>query len=278
MSHNIANIAQHVITLHEADLRKIVSRAAPQIAHIGHWPGHIDAADSLTARIPMPEQKASGFDAGIACALGLMPPHAAPLCATLHAAYTKDAIEHIRSDIAQQDNQWHVKNADSPTCWWLAACSLCMDGEEIDINILRRQITDFAALAADDGARKTAAEKTLNGMCSRFNTTRGYAYGEGDGCMQGAYIAGHDMAVMRAAHYDVFFIGTFHASLGLENFNWSDATDAKGRPRSGPVHGSHQFVKCADESELAAAVAQAQNYMQDKSAAPNKRIASPKPH
>lgn len=273
MTPSIADIAAGLIALNEQDLRDIVRRAAPDIARLGQWPAHIDPQASLTDRIPQPQQTASGFDAGIAAALGLMPDHAKPLCATLHAAYTEAAVEELRGAISRHNGLWTIKDAQSATCWWLAACSLCIDGEEVDIDTLRQQITGFAALAADDTARKAAAEKTLNEMCSRFDTTRGYAYGEGDGCMQGAYIAGHDLAVMQARHYDVYFIGTFRPSLGLEDFGWSDAVDAKGRPRSGPVHGSRQFVKCASESELAAAVAQAQKYLKTPPAP-----AADKPH
>jgi hypothetical protein len=119
---------------------------------------------------------------------------------------------------------------------------------------LHAQIACFGALQSDANLRCAAAEKALNAMCGAFDTQRGYAFGDKDGCMQGAYIAGHDVAVMQAAHHGVYFIGTFHASLGLEDFDWDAALDDKGRAKSGPVHGSHQFVKCADESELARAL------------------------
>lgn len=258
---DIQTLARQLAAL-DADALQLRARTAgANVAKAGAWPAWIDVESSIVNRIPANGGTASGFDAGLACTLGLMPPHAEKLVATLHAAYTPGAVADVRAGIHKQNDTWHIKDAQSPACWWLAACSLCVDGDDVDLKTLHKQITDFAALAADDGARKTAAEKTLNDMCRNFDTTRGYAFGARDGCMQGAYIAGHDMAVMHAQHHGVYFIGTFHPSLGLENFSWGSETDDKGRAKSGPVHGSRQFVKCADESELAAAVAQAQKHL-----------------
>ncbi len=258
---DIETLARQLATLDAEALQAHARAAGATVAKAGAWPAWIDIESSLVNRIPANGTAASGFDAGIACALGLMPPHAEKLVATLHAAYTPAAVSDVRAGIDAQNGAWHIKDAQSPACWWLAACSLCVEGDDVDLATFRKQITDFAALAADDGARKAAAEKTLSDMCRNFDTARGYAFGTRDGCMQGAYIAGHDMAVMHAQHHGVYFIGTFHPSLGLENFGWSKDTDDKGRAKSGPVHGSRQFVKCASESELAAAVAQAQKHL-----------------
>jgi len=249
------NLAKTLTALAPEDLRARVAANAARIAQLGSWPARIDARDSLADRIPADGETAAGFDAGIACALGLMPPQAEKLAATLHAAYTPAAVTEVRAAITKDtDGRWHIHDADSATCWWLAACSLCTEGDTVDAEMLRTQIHRFAALHGDENARRSAAEKTLNAMCASFETARGYAFGSKDGCMQGAYIAGHDVAVMHAAHHGVYFIGTFHPSLGLENFGWGTATDEKGRAKSGPVHGSRQFVKCADESELTLAL------------------------
>jgi len=233
-----------------------VRTRAAAVADLGGWPVWIDRESSLTARIPHENRAASGFDAGIACALGLMPAQAEALTATLHAAYTPTAVAEIRAAITRDNNgRWQLKSADSAACWWLAACSLCQDGDNVDVAAFRQQLADFDTLQKNPAARKAAAEVALNAMCASFDTKRGHAFGNKDGCMQGAYIAGHDVAVMYAAHHGVYFIGTFHETLGLENFGWGAACDDKGRSKSGPVHGSRQFVKCADESELAAALA-----------------------
>lgn len=250
-----STLAKSLTTLAPDDLRARMMANAARIAKLGGWSSGIDAEASLADRIPTDTGTAAGFDAGVACALGLMPPQAEKLAATLHAAYTPAAVAEVRAAIGKDaDGRWHIRDADSAACWWLAACSLCTEGDTVDTEMLRSQINAFAALHDDAKARRDAAEKTLNAMCTSFDTARGYAFGSQDGCMQGAYIAGHDIAVMHAAHHGVYFIGTFHPSLGLENFGWSAATDEKGRAKSGPVHGSRQFVKCADESELASAL------------------------
>jgi hypothetical protein len=247
--------AADIARLTPAALRQTVLQRTADIASMGKWPAWIDRETSLAARIPDEKATAAGFDAGIACALGLIPPTAQALCATLHAAYTPAAVAAVRGAITQDDTgSWRIRDADSPACWWLAACSLCTEGDVVSGEDLRAQIADFGALQSDAALRRHAAEKTLNDMCRAFDTQRGYAFGDKDGCMQGAYTAGHDVAVMHAAHHGVYFIGTFHPSLGLESFDWGTALDDKGRAKSGPVHGSRQLVKCADESELARAI------------------------
>jgi hypothetical protein len=265
--------ARAAAALDAGALRDIVFKNTERIAASGQWPAWIDRTAALAARVPAGGVRAAGFDAGIACALGLMPCAAETLSATLHAAYTPAAITAVRGateeaavrgalegdavrGAIEKDGArgLRIKDAESAACWWLAACSLCAEGDVVDEDTFRAQIAAFAALQENPAARRAAAEDTLDRMCRSFDTARGYAFGDKDGCMQGAYIAGHDVAVMHAAHHGVYFIGTFHASLGLEHFNWSTAVDEKGRAKSGPVHGSRQFVKCADESELARAI------------------------
>lgn len=249
---------QKAVTLAQqpmATLRVICNTNGAAVAALGAWPTHINIENSLTARIPDDDAPSSGFDAGLATALGLMPAHAASLTATLHAAYTPTAVEQVRGDISKDaEGTWHVKDADSATCWWLAACRLCIEGDDVDTQTFRRQLNDFQKLTDDPAARLAAANSMLNGMVSSFDTTRGFAFGTVDGAIQGAYIAGHDVAVLHHPTRDIYFIGTFRETLGLENFPFADAVDEKGRPTSGPVHGSKQFVKCAREAEMLAAV------------------------
>lgn len=242
-------------------LQAAIRQRAADIARLGAWPAWIQHEETLIQRIPTAEQTASGFDAGIACALGLLPPHARTLSATLHAAYTPPAVAEVRSAIHNAHGLWRIHDADSPACWWLAACSICTEGDDVDLPAFHAQIADFMKLRDDAGLRRAAAEKTLQDMCGSFSGSRGYAFGTRDGCLQGAYIAGHDFAVMHAQKYGVYFIGTFHPSLGLEDFIWGSGRDGKDRPTSGPVHGSRQFVKCADESELACAIAAVSSHM-----------------
>lgn len=254
--HNIPR--QNATRLSTAPLQEIHAICAATekaVAALGKWPVHIDTEKSLTARIPQETAPSSGFDAGLATALGLIPPHAATLTATLHAAYTPAAVEQVRAEINKTaDGSWQVKNADSAACWWLAACSLCIEGDDIDEKTFRGQLQGFQKLMQDPAARLAAANNALNAMVQSFDTWRGYAFGTADGAMQGAYITGHDIAVLHHQARDIYFIGTFRPSLGLENFPFAAATDEKGRPTSGPVHGSKQFVKCAGAAELQAAM------------------------
>lgn len=238
-----------------------VAQNAPTVVALGAWPAHISISDSLTARVPVAGQKRSGFDAGLAVSLGLIPAHAQTLAAGLHAAYTPALVAQIRAEIEKQpegNNAWRVKNADSATCWWLAGCSVCIEGDTVDENTFRRQLLDFQKLMDDPQARQAAATKTLNEMTGSFDTTHGYAFGTVDGAIQGAYIAGHAFGVLHHQTRGLYFIGTYLPTLGLESFAWDSATDDKGRHTSGPVHGSRQFVKCATEAEMTRAVRQVQ--------------------
>ena len=75
-----------------------------------------------------------------------------------------------------------------------------------------------------------------------------------DGCIQGAYLQGHRFGVHYHESFGLWFIGTYESTLGLEDFSWAEATDGQGRPTSGPVFGSRQFVKCATVGELTEAL------------------------
>ncbi len=93
-------------------------------------------------RIPQDaNEKAPGFDAGIACATDAIPREKQELAAHLHANYTKDAVMQVRKEAAEH-------NPDSQTAWWLSACSVCKEGE-IDGPAFLKQMEDFKAIAAD---------------------------------------------------------------------------------------------------------------------------------
>jgi hypothetical protein len=237
--------------------RATVAANAPRIARLGGWPDRV-SGDSLVARIPNPatgETGLGGFDAGVACALDLIPQNRQRLAATLHAAYTPAAVDQARQEAAALD-------ADSETTWWLAACSVCVEGS-VDVAGFCAQVDEFTALANDGTARRAAAQTAFDDMCRSFDVVDGLPIAVRDGGMQGAYLAGFDMAGQYAASYDLWFLGTFRRTLGLEAFTWKspgdpDAATAEGRQgRSGPVFGSAQFVKCADADEFARARAAA---------------------
>ena len=229
------------------EARAMIAQNAKRIAILGEWPTHIKE-ESLLERVPQSgQQDAPGFDAGVASALNLIPLDKQELSARLHAAYTKHAVEQVREEIRHM-------NPDSQTVWWLAACSICKEGD-VDTTTFLAQIEDFKKLITDEVARVQAAREELDKMTHSFILEDGVPFGKKDGCIQGAYVAGYSFGSIYAAHYGLYFIGTYEDSLGLENFPWSDEKDEKGRTKSGPVFGSQQHVKCASEDEWRRAIA-----------------------
>jgi hypothetical protein len=231
-------------------IKEIVTAAASRLAELGAWPKDFEAEQSLVSRIPDGEGNSPGFDAGLACALDLIPRDKQRLSAILHAAYTEAAIEQVRREVELSDEEF----AESETCWWLAASFVCEEGE-IDADAFDDQLDLFARYSVSTKDRIKAAREEYVKMRNLFGVIDGVAVSNADGGMQGAYLAGYEWAVGPAPQYGFFFIGTFRESLGLEDFEWSDRVDAKGRPMSGPMNGSRQFVKASSFDELARAVA-----------------------
>jgi hypothetical protein len=229
-------------------VRAQVDAAAVRLGELGSWPEWYDRG-YLAERVPSFELPAAGFDAGIACALDLIPRNRQKLAACLHAAYTEAVVGQVRRETVRLD-------PDSQSTWWLAACSVCTEGQLSPAEFFA-QIAQFRELVADPAARLAAAERCFAEMNVSFAVEDGIAFSRVDGGMQGAYVAGYDLAGMYGEEADLYFLGTFRKSLGLENFAWSEETDEQGRLRSGPVGGSRQFVKCANKTEYRAAAAQA---------------------
>lgn len=230
-------------------VREVVLANANRVGALGKWPVYINATESLVARLPVEGKVAPGFDAGLACALDLIPRDKQALAATLHAAYTPEAVEQVRRECNREEF------ADTETCWWLAACSLCVEGK-VDEEMLGNQIKDFERLIADTKLRDEKARREFVVMKQSFETTTyGIPFGTTDGCIQGAYVSGHPFGTYYSKEYGLFFIGTNEKTLGLENFPWSDEKDEQGRAKSGGVFGSVQFVKCATEEEFLKALA-----------------------
>lgn len=217
-----------------------------RVAKLGAWPDRIDAEASIMKRIPGVGKTASGFDAGVACCLNLIPRRKQRLSAILHAAYTEEAVEQVRREVEVFD--W---DPDFETVWWLAACHVCKETgvseEEFEAQIFR-----FRLAMNNPDIRLDFARYAYGHMISIYETDTldGIPFGREDGCIQGGFVSGHPVGVERADKHDLFFIGTYYPSLGLENFVWSDEVDEELGPRSGPVHGSAQYVKCATWDEM----------------------------
>ncbi len=199
---NLERNAETVSNLSLEEIRDRVGNESERVAELGNWPVWMkpNAAESLTNRVPGADNTAPGFDAGIACTLGLIPEDKQALSAALHGAYTPEKIAQVCQEVRDM-------NADSETAWWLAACKLCAEGEAIDEAKFKKQLSDFEDITADPEARLEAAKSCYAEKINGFETeTYGIPFGEKDGCMQGAYIAGYPVASMYADHYGIFFI------------------------------------------------------------------------
>ena len=232
--------------------RTLVESNAPMVAKLGNWPMDIEP-NSLAEGLPTRDKVGvGGFNAAIACALTLIPLKDQVVSAVLHAAYDEDAIQQVREE-AQSSY------ASSDTIYWLAACSVCREGEVTPREFVM-QIAEFQRLAEDYNARRAAARRVYEDMTSMYITDskefgKGVAYGTRDGAALGAYIGGHSLAVVYREDYDIYIVSTCKPSLGLDNFQWSSERDEHGRPMSGPVRdGSKQSVQCASLEEAQRAV------------------------
>jgi len=127
-----------------SEIHLTVRENAGRVAELGNWPPYIPA-ESLLSRIPA-DNKGSGFDAGLACALDLIPRDKQRLSATLHAAYTAEAVEQVLKESQYMDPQ-------SETTWWLAACHVCDEGAVVDEEHFLWQTQDFSFLVSNAEAR-----------------------------------------------------------------------------------------------------------------------------
>lgn len=256
------------------DFTQIANRIegnATRVAILGGWPDRMvsGAREIFMQRVPTVGKPAPGFDAGMACVLDIIPRNKQRLAARLHAAYSFSSVQQIVSEsgsiLDSEDPPQAARAADSETAWWLAMSYLCHeDGGGVSTERFLEQVDEAEKLAISPDSRAWAAICMYRRMTGSFSLEQVgdlmVPIGTADGCIQGAYVAGHQWGVHRSAGYGCYFFGTVLESLGLEGFEWSDKTDAEGRPLSGPVGGSKQFVKCADFAELERAVRAADEY------------------
>ncbi|MDA3863353.1 MAG: hypothetical protein PF689_05735 [Deltaproteobacteria bacterium] len=224
------------------EIRKKVSSNVHRIAKQGNWPEYIDAKGALCDRIPSAKKKASGFDAGLACALDLIPRNRQKLISTLHAAYNEKCVLQIREEADKM-------LPDSETCWWLAASSLVVY-KKLSVPEFQDQINDFRLLIQDAMLRRDVAIEMFETMIKSYQMINKIPLSVKNRGLQGAYLDGHDFAVQYHETEAKFFIGTFKESLGLDNFKFSQEKDENGNLISGPVFGSRQYVATNSFSEL----------------------------
>lgn len=248
---------------------------APRIKQLGGWPDHVDEM-SLVHRIPDEREErltAPGFDAGIACCLDLIPRDKQRLSAILHGAYTEEAVQQLREEIElieeaydwstdepasnwagwDSDSIWQLAT-DTEACWWLTACSVASEGA-LDADEVLLQIKMFKDCFSEDDPfhdpiRLKTAHNEFQKIKQAFHIIDNIPMATRDGGMQAAYIMGYELAIQYG--YGTWFVGTYRDSLGLpEDYSWTNLRDKKDRPKSGPIFGSKQFVKCATFYELA---------------------------
>ncbi len=252
MSFDLPQAKQREQGIEDLDaIRQMVAENATRIAVLGKWPEYVSPEESLTDRVPKKgETHAPGFDAGVACALDLIPREKQELAATLHANYSQEIIEKMQ-------HQFEERDPNSETTWWLAGCRVCGMFEEgsVDEKAFLEQVRAFQLLAQNEQQRLEAAEKEFQHMKDSVQKKEGVPFGAKDGCIQGAYIAGFSFGSRHSEEEGLYFIGTYEDSLGLEDFVWSDEKDADGEAKSGPVHKSKQYVQCSSEDEWRRAIA-----------------------
>ncbi len=229
-----------MITLEE--IAKTIEENVDRIAKLGGWPDELDKRGALLKRLPLNNSTSTGFDAGIAAALNLIPPECQKLIATIHANYNSSCVEQIREE--SQEMLPHTE-----TCWWLAASSL-VTHTQVDEYKFLDQISDFELLREDPLLRRDVAIEMFTTLLESFRCIGGVPFSIRGKGLQGAYLAGYRYGVQYEEEEGAFYVGTYKESLGLERFAWEERLDSEGRPTNGPVFGSRQFVKTFSFQEL----------------------------
>ena len=242
--------------------RNTVEGSLDKIANLAGVSGDLGAVRHLLARIPATvDHTASGFDAGVAVATGLIPEEYAGLSAKLHLKQTPEAIMELRTGI-EQLRQGAVENS---TLYWALASAFCIEDNLVDGGGYLHQVSGY------EKVRKTGNVEQMRDMALSFINKLGersapdpdgvYAAGDSAGCL-GAY-AIHKAAVAYytdARYPGMFFIGTYHDSLGLDNFEFGKRLDKNGAERSGKIGGRSNFVKCDGYAEFGRAMNLVKSY------------------
>lgn len=239
--------------------RALIQRTLPSIADAAGWDE--EARERLLARIPTEDSNSGGFDPaigiciGLGVSRGLEIPGLPALVTDLHVGrYSSENCRIVREGIEAQD-------ANSPGVGWLAMASICTMYDEgaITPDRFMEQVEAAEKLMWPDHLaevdRLAAANKEWDSWGAKYAMRNGIAYGTEDGCMQGAYFAGHPVAAQYASGYGLWFLGTCRPGAldALSEFPWSDQVDEQGRSCSGiiaSVEGHPVFVKCATLEEF----------------------------
>lgn len=243
---------------------------ADRVAALGNWPKRMKGMD-LLKRIPdRNDTQAKGFDAGIACALDIIPEKYQQMPAQLHANYTPDIVQQAKEQIAKllQASEDDESVANLEATWWLSMSLLCHEGH-IDQAAFLQQVADARKLV-DDPAKRIRDAKEKYHIIQRLveiNTDIDdtIPYGNKDGAIQGAYLLGFPVAVSYNEKLG-YYIGTYLPSLGLEDFDYAGEGEA--------VEKSTQFVNLKTKEKLKAALAVVKTHLADKLPSPETLISN----
>jgi len=202
---------------------------------------------------------ASGLDAGIAAALGLIPENSSRLSLRLHFGNIDDqSLNQIRTELFSVSLSGLGPSdrdalADTETAWWASMSSVCME-TGVDADIFGAQIALADKIQRDPAERLNRAVETLYSMTNAYtlkdgvpvvNTRKG-ADGKvvaQDGGLFGAYLAGYRLGVQEMD--GIFLIGSTESLDNvLGNFSFSNEKDEFGRGKSGKINSS--LYKAAD--------------------------------
>jgi hypothetical protein len=258
--------AKQVIAQNITSFYNTIEGSVRRVAQLGNWPGetkmHIDA---LLGRVPREDNVASGFDAGIAVALGLTTidgQEFGRLSASMHTDPTENDYTEVRQGIGRIE-RGDMRN---DTAFWLLGSLVCDDGYQgVDQEQFVRQVQKYNELqdsmfSTSDG-RATQIQNILldsvkNMKSGYIQMDDGVVFAEDNAALIGAYIDGHKFGVFPGG--GLFYIGSYLPSLGLEDFKFGTSTEMVNgdvKTKSGFVHeGSYNFIKCATIGELSRAV------------------------
>ncbi|MBU1219933.1 hypothetical protein KKF34_07975 [Myxococcota bacterium] len=233
-------------------IREIVQTNMDRVASLGHWDPSINVKAALLDRVPEPGRKATGFDAGIAAAMNLIPPDKQALSCVLHAAYNVDAIKQIL--IESEDMHYN-----SETCWWLAASNIKIE-TGVTVDDFLQQVSDFDILSQEPLLRRDVANEMFLKLKNNFKLVDGVPFTTVKYGLSGCYLAGYNFGVHYEEATGTFYIGTYHETLGLDDFPFSDLRSPDGKCPSGRVFGSRQYVRLFSISELSLALETVKNH------------------
>lgn len=186
-----------------------------------------------------------------ACCLDLIPSDRQKVAATLWTDRCPRAVlEQIQHEMTSGPDGGLDPSSD--TCWWLAARRFS-NGLPRHIVLFHQHLESFPGWMADEGERLISARQAL-GELRTFRVVNGVAFVDDAPQCENPYFFGHRFMVGFEPDLNVFTLATYHDSLGLEAFSFSEECADDGERLSGLVDGSPQYARLHSFEELADAI------------------------